>query len=648
MSTSISINDIPNFVLVFAFKNDNFHYVESNTSALKKLELKHEELQKLLLCDIFPQAKENSLYDTALQVYSLGLDIDVEIPTQSMQRKEDWHCSKIQKLPNNNIIIYFNNLQKYISLQKNIDYVQQMAHIGHWKWDMIKNTIIWSDEVFRIFGEEPQSFKPTFASFLSYLNEEDQQKIQEVIKESIETKKPYKIEHQIIQKNGLVSYAQGSGSVEFNDLGKPISIMGSVFDISKSKESLDALKTSEEKFRKVAEVSLTGIFLYKEYYTFVNEAFCTMSGFSREELLKRHVWERIIQPDPKIIEDTAKKRLKGEEFAQNYNDIVFLHKNGQKRILRVITQTLFYDGSFGGLGTILDITDILKTEKRLKLLVQAIEQTDEMIRITDKNGINTFVNDALISHTGYTEGELIGNTNRILKSGLYDETFYKNLWETILSGKTYKNIIINKKKNSELYHEDITITPILDENNKITNFVSTSQDITTRIKMQEEFKQLAETDNLTGLSNRHQTNKELDAKITEFYRYQHNFALLMIDIDYFKRINDNFGHDVGDYVLQELSRIITKQIRQNDQFSRWGGEEFLIVLPKISLQEACEVADKIRSLIEHYSFKDIDSLTISIGVSTMQEKDTKASLLKRVDDALYAAKDKGRNQVLSL
>ena len=648
MSTSISINDIPNFVLVFAFKNDNFHYVESNTSALKKLELKNEELQKLLLCDIFPQAKENLLYDTALQVYSLGLAIDVEITTQSLQTKEDWHCSKIQKLPNNNIIIYFENLQRYISLQKNIDYLQQMAHIGHWKWDILQNTIIWSDEVFRIFGEEPQSFQPSFEKFLSYLNTEDQQKIQEVIQESMQTGKPYKIKHQIIQKNGLVSYAQGSGSVEFNDQGQAISIMGSVFDISKSKESLDALKTSEEKFRKVAEVSLTGIFLYKEYYTFVNEAFCAMSGFTKEELLTMHVWERIIKPDSKFIKEIALRRLKGEEFSQNYKDIFFTHKNGQKRILRVVTQTLFYDGSFGGLGTILDITDTVKTEKRLKLLAQAIEQTDEMIHITDKNGINTFVNDALVSHTGYTESELIGSTSRILKSGLYDEIFYKNLWETILSGKTYKNIIINKKKNGELYHEDITITPILDENNEITNFVSTSQDITTRIKMQEEFKQLAETDNLTGLSNRHQTNKELDAKITEFYRYNDSFALLMIDIDYFKRVNDNFGHDVGDYVLRELSAIITKQIRQNDQFSRWGGEEFLIVLPKIALKEASEVADKIRSLIEHYSFKNIDALTISIGVTTMQEKDTKASLLKRVDDALYKAKDRGRNQVISV
>jgi len=642
MSTSISINDIPNYVLVFSFKNDNFYYIESNASAQEALKLKYQDLNQLLLCDIFPDAKHTSLYDNIIQVYTSEIALEVDLKIQN-----DLHCSKIQKLSNNNIIIYFEKIQKCIHLQNNIDYLPQMAHIGHWKWDMLKDTITWSDEVFKIFGEEPQSFKPTFDKFLSYLNKEDQQKIQEVINNSIQTKQPYKIEHQIIQKNGFIAYAQGSGSVEFNEQGQPISVMGSVFDISKSKESLDALKASEEKFRKVAEVSLTGIFLYKEYYTFVNEAFSKMTGFSQEELLHKHVWERVIQPEPQTIKKTAKRRLKGELFPQKYNDIVFLHKNGQKRTLRVLTQTLFYEGSFGGLGTILDITDVLETEDRLKLLVQAIEQTDEMIRITDKNGTNTFVNDALISHTGYMESELIGQTNRIFKSNLYDEGFYKNLWKTILSGQTYKHVIINKKKNGELYHEDMTITPILDKNNNITNFVATSQDITSRIKMQEELKLLAITDNLTGLSNRHQTHKELDTKIAKFHRYNDSFALLMIDIDYFKRVNDNFGHDVGDYVLQELSNIITKQIRENDHFSRWGGEEFLIVLPKISLEEAYEVADKIRSLIENYSFKNIDSITLSIGVTTIKEKDTKESLLKRVDDALYEAKRKGRNRVVS-
>ena len=648
MSTFISINDIPNLVLVFVFKNNNFHCLEANNLVQEELQLSHEELQKLSICDIFPLAKENSLYESLLKVYSSGLSANIDIPTQSFKDQEYWHCYRVQKLSDNRIIIYFEDLKRYATLQKNINYIQQMAHIGHWKWDIQKDIIVWSDEVFRIFGEEPQSFKPTFAKFLSYLNEEDQQKIQEVVNNSIATKKPYIIEHQVIQKNGTVLYVQGSGSVEFNDENKPISVIGSVFDISTSIESLDALKTSEERFRKLAEVSLTGIFLYKEYYTFVNEAFCTMSGFSREELLNKHVWERVLKPDPKILKETAKKRLKGEKFSQNYNDIVFLHKNGQKRTLRVLTQTIFFDGSFGGLGTILDITDILETENKLKLLAQAIEQTDEMVRITDKNGINTFVNDALISHTGYTEDELIGQTNRVLKSNLQDKIFYKNLWETILSGKTYKNILINRKKNGDMYHEDMTITPILDKNKEITNFVATSQDITTRIKMQKELEYLAITDSLTGLYNRHQTHKELSTKIDEFHRYNDSFSLLMLDIDYFKQVNDNFGHDIGDYVLHELSSIITKQIRTNDHFSRWGGEEFLIILPKISQNEAYDVANKIRLLVERYSFKSTISLTLSIGVATIKNNDTKESLLKRVDNALYEAKNNGRNNVVFL
>ncbi len=534
----------------------------------------------------------------------------------------------------------------YQQLQKELNNSQEVAHIGSWKWDIQNNTIKWSDEVFRIFGEEVQSFTPTLDSFLSYLSSKDKLIIQSLIDNSIKTKEPYLIEHEIIKKDGSRSYVQGSGSVQFDANGEPISITGTVFDISQNRQHILQLQESEEKFRKIAEISLMGLFIYKKTYLYVNDAFCEMTGYSREELLKQSPREFIDKSFHKEIDDNMRRRLQGEEFPHTYNDLTTYHKDGSRHIMRVLTQTIFYQGSYAGLGTIMDVTDIVQNKAKLKLLAQAMEQTDEMIRITDKDGINTYVNEALLRHTGYKEDELVGQNNRIFKSGQHPQEFYKNMWDTILAAKTYVGIFINRKKDATLYHEEMRITPILDKKGNIEHFIATSQDITLRIKLEKELKRLATTDNLTGLFNRHHTHKELDSSIAKYNRYNDDFMLLMIDIDFFKKINDEHGHDIGDYVLKEISELILKQIREGDHLGRWGGEEFMLILPRISKEEALGVADKIRLFIHHYNFHTISHLSISIGITQFLQDDTKGSLLKRVDDALYMAKDAGRNCVV--
>jgi len=154
-------------------------------------------------------------------------------------------------------------------------------------------------------------------------------------------------------------------------------------------------------------------------------------------------------------------------------------------------------------------------------------------------------------------------------------------------------------------------------------------------------------DALTSSYNRYGTNKILEYRLSEFQRYNTKFSLIFFDIDHFKNVNDTYGHDVGDYVLKEIISIVQKHIRSSDSVGRWGGEEFIIILPQTPLQEAVHIAEKLRGIIELHPFDKVGQVTCSFGVTEVQEHDEKDSLMKRVDILMYDAKESGRNRVVS-
>ncbi|MCU7835396.1 MAG: PAS domain S-box protein [gamma proteobacterium symbiont of Taylorina sp.] len=405
------------------------------------------------------------------------------------------------------------------------------------------------------------------------------------------------------------------------------------------------LKQSEEKFRTIAENSQMGIFIYTDRYIYVNRAFSDMTHYTFEELYQKRPWEILEPSHQKEIKDIVQRRLSGEHFPKKYKDLIMIDKYGNAMTVRLITETIKYGEGFAGLGTVIDITDIKRTKKQLQLLSQAIEQSDDLIRITDKDGIITYVNDAFVAHTGYKHSELIGQKSGIIKSGKHDQNFYKNLWQTIQSGKTFHKTILNRKKEGQIYHEELMISPMLNEHKEIQYYIATGKDITSRINMEHELLLRATTDYLTGLYNRQKGSELLDSEIDRVKRYGSSLAIIMFDIDKFKSINDTFGHDIGDKVLTQLSQMISFQIRKSDSLIRWGGEEFIIISPQNSADEIKLFAEKIRNEIDFHSFEIIDHVSISIGVTLFKQNEGKEALLKRVDNALFKAKSAGRNCV---
>jgi len=164
-------------------------------------------------------------------------------------------------------------------------------------------------------------------------------------------------------------------------------------------------------------------------------------------------------------------------------------------------------------------------------------------------------------------------------------------------------------------------------------------------KAVEELKIIAITDRLTGLYNRLKLDESLENEFYRAHRYAHQFAVILLDLDFFKSVNDTYGHQEGDQVLMEVAKILQKQVREIDIVGRWGGEEFLIIYPSTNLHGVLSVAEKMRSKIEKYNFPAVGTITASFGVTVWYPDDMIESMIARVDKALYKAKDNGRNRV---
>ncbi|MEA3372684.1 MAG: PAS domain S-box protein [Campylobacterota bacterium] len=637
-------------IAVYRAEGDDFIFVDFNKAAEKTEQIKKEKLIGKRLTEVFPGVKEFGFCEVLQRVYQNGGHETFDLRLYEDERISGWRKNEIIKLPSGDIMAVYEDLTKEKQLEERVKQVNSFIDSSqtivffwrpedNWPVEYVSKNI-------KAFGYSAKQFLSGEVHYADIIHPEDLRRIREEVKEYTRNGTDRFVQiYRILTADGETRWIDDRTVIERDGSGEPTHYLGTVVDITEQKEVENRLKQSEEKFRTIAENSLMGIFIYTDHYVYANEALADMSGYSIEEIYQMEPWEMVVGPAREQVKKIVLRRLKGEKFPQEYNDLKLVDKNGAIKTARVMTQTIKYGDGYAGLGTIVDVTDIKETKQKLKLLAQAMEQTDELVRITDKNGVITYVNDAFVAHTGYKHTELIGQNAGMLKSGEHDRDFYKKLWETILAGKTYRNIFVNRKKDQSLYYEEETITPIFDERQNIRNFIATGTDITERIKMEAELQRRATTDQLTGVYNRHRGNELIESEIERVKRYKSGFAVIMFDIDNFKKVNDTYGHDTGDYVLRQLSKIVAMQIRKSDALLRWGGEEFIVIVPHIGKDEAIAFAEKLRSEIEAYRFDTAGSITISVGASVHQKDEGKSSLLKRVDDALYEAKAAGRNCV---
>lgn len=295
----------------------------------------------------------------------------------------------------------------------------------------------------------------------------------------------------------------------------------------------------------------------------------------------------------------------------------------------------------------------LNIEEEKEILAEAIEQSSVGILMTDLEGNIIYVNNAIEHMSGYKVSELIGRNPRILKSGLTKTETYEKMWKTISNGQKWNGEQINKRKDGTLYFEDSRITPIYNKNKELKYYLAVKHDITERKALEGKLKEIAIRDCLTDAYNRSFLMERLNQIADNFKRVRKEFSIVILDIDHFKGVNDRYGHLAGDMVLVELVQIINKTIRSYDILGRYGGEEFILVLPDTNKDEAYiiinRILNKIRNHTTVYNNNNI-KITFSAGIAGSSEIDIKEfnveALISLADSKLYNAKDFGRDEVI--
>jgi len=284
---------------------------------------------------------------------------------------------------------------------------------------------------------------------------------------------------------------------------------------------------------------------------------------------------------------------------------------------------------------------IYKYNKKINKYLDMIDK-NILISSMDTEGNITYISDALCKLIGYKKEDIIGKKHSIFQHQDVPKSKIKDIWDTIREEKTWKGEIKNIKKDGSPFWTIVTIKPDYNEENKLKGYTTIRYDIT----IKKELEKITLTDTLTQIPNRLHLDNNYTNEVERAKRYNGTFSLILIDIDLFKNINDNYGHQVGDVILKEIASILKYSIRKSDILGRWGGEEFLIICPEIKALSAQILAKKIKYKIEEYNFSTTEKITCSFGVSQYISNDKNEETFHRADKALYLAKERGRNRVV--
>ncbi len=298
----------------------------------------------------------------------------------------------------------------------------------------------------------------------------------------------------------------------------------------------------------------------------------------------------------------------------------------------------------------LELAERKRAEAGMRLTEKVFETVDAAVLVTDASNRIIKVNPAFTGITGYSASDAIGRTTTLLSSGAHPPEFYKAMWETLSSTGSWQGEIYNRRKNGEFYTEWLSINEVRDNDGTLTNYIALFSDISERKAAEAHMHNLAHYDPLTGLPNRTLLADRLQQAIVSAKREKSHMALMFVDLDKFKPINDMLGHHVGDLMLKEVAKRMHECMRESDTAARIGGDEFVVLLPLIEeVADALSVAEKIRDSLNQ-SFKLAGqelSISSSIGVAVYPDHGTDEKLLlTNADIAMYNAKEAGRNRVM--
>lgn len=459
------------------------------------------------------------------------------------------------------------------------------------------------------------------------------------------------IEQECLRKDGS-TYSVRTRCFLTYDRDNRKQIWAFIEDISEQKMIEESLKLSHVKYEHLVE-NIAGEYCFyihdaQGIVTYVSPSIIEMLGYTVDEAKANYADFVTDHPLNNQIFVSTDAALRGEK--QPTYLAQFRHKDGTTRWIEVNESPIFDDvGNVVGVeGIMHNVNAIKESEFKLKLAASVFTNAKEGIAITDSKGVIIDVNQAYETLTGYSKEELIGQYSSILHSDRQSKEFYANMWKKLLDEGHWSGEIWNRRKNGEFYAQILTISAVYNLDGSIMNFVGLVTDITSIKEHQKELEKIAHYDPLTALPNRLLLSDRLSHAIASANRRGTKLAVIFLDLDGFKPVNDTYGHEVGDELLRLLAKEMQTALREEDTLARIGGDEFVGVITDISMDEECmAVLERLVNAISTpFVIQKIQiQVSASIGISFYPDDGTDSDILIRnADQAMYVAKQSGKNQ----
>ncbi|MFK4232681.1 PAS domain S-box protein [Pseudomonas guariconensis] len=541
--------------------------------------------------------------------------------------------------------------------QERLDLALDSAQLGTWDWHIPSGMLYGSARAAQLHGLPPVPFHESFEAFFEGVSEHERSVMRQTYRSLREGPAGnYQVTYRVQLDNGQSRYIESRARLYRDEQGKPLRMAGTLLDITDQVEREQRLSASEEKFASLFQVSPDPICVTRQdngQFIEINRAFTQTFGWSAEQVIGRTA-EQI-----GLWAESAKRAQRIEqvirERALSNVAVVVNHHNGSSLTCVISSCQITVDNQPCSVTTLRDITQQQRAEAALKAseekFAKAFHSSPDAITLTERStGRYLEVNDGFCRLTGYSSAEVIGRT--VYEIGIWadDKQRAALLTELRERGRVHHREMLGRNKRGDILTVEVSVEPL--SLNEADCLLLTARDVSQLKNAQAQIRHLAYHDPLTNLPNRALLMDRLSQQIALLKRHNLRGALLFLDLDHFKHINDSLGHPVGDTVLKIITARLEASVRLEDTVARLGGDEFVVLLSGLEGSrdqveaKVRELADTLRELLAEPMSLDGQRLQVtpSIGVALIPDHGaTPADLLKRADIALYRAKDSGRN-----
>jgi len=639
------------------FKDRNHIFIAASAAFRTQVAsfLNGRELVGLTDYDFLPEADADTFYATEKQVLRDGTPHDV---LHEVARAGETNCVNSAYRPVRGVagevlglFATVHGVTTHVRGGEKTEGTGRNHRIGGYVLDLLRGVFTSSVTVETMFGID-KAYPHDIEGWRSLVHPEDRDRMTEHFQSVLETADGlFNMEYRIVRRSdGDVRWVQGLGRVDRGRDGTPLAMRGTIEDITERKESEAALRKSKERLQMFIEQAPAALAMFDREmrYLAVSRRWLETKGAAAEDVLGKCHYD-VVQGMPDRYKENHRRGLAGESQRCDEDRLEWPDGSVQWRRWEILPWRTD-EGEVGGIVLFLeDISKAKESEQRLQLAASVFEHATEAIVVTDLNGAILEINDAFTRTTGYSREESVGQHIRMLNSDLHGEGFYTEMSRSIVEGGRWRGELWNRAKDGRAFPASTTITTVQSPTGEAQYYVTLFFDISPMKEQEQKLERIAHFDALTGLPNRSLLGERLRSAMASAREMNRMLAVIFIDLDNFKAVNDRQGKDTADALLVSVAGRMKHVLREGDTLGRLGGDEFVAILPDLSsVASATAVIDRLLQAAGESQSVGGYELRISATAGATfypQSQDVDADqLLRQADQAMYEAKLAGKGR----